>query len=311
MIAPKIKIKSVFSDKIPGFFREIWRCRISYGFVGPFMLIFLTFTIIPVFISIYFSFTYFNILESPVFIGFENYRNLFLNDEIFPIALRNTFIFASITGPISYLACLMIAWFINDLHPKIRAFLTILFYTPTLANIFFVWQLIFSADSFGFLNAYLIRLSIILEPIQWLTDENYMVAVVIFIILWASLGASFLIFIAGFQTVDTNLYEAGAVDGIKNRWQELWFITLPYLKPQLLLSAVLSISASFGIGPTITALVGFPSTNYSAHTLMHMLDDYGGIRFEMGYATAIATLLFILMVGANKFIQNLISKVGD
>jgi multiple sugar transport system permease protein len=303
--------EGTLSYKIKKTAADLWSKRVSYGFVAPFMIIFLTFTVAPVLVSIFLSFTYFNILEPPKFIGFDNYRNLFLNDTIFPIAIKNTFIFASITGPISYLACLLLAWFINDLHPKIRALLTLLFYTPTLANIFFVWQLIFSADSYGFLNAYLINLNILLEPVQWLTDVNYMVPVVIFIILWASLGASFLIFIAGFQTVDRSLYESGAVDGVKNRWQELWYITLPYLKPQLLLSAVLSISGSFGIGGTITALVGFPSTNYVAHTMMHMLDDYGGIRFEMGYACAIASILFAIMVGTNKLVQNLISKVGD
>ncbi|MHB1484705.1 MAG: carbohydrate ABC transporter permease [Saccharofermentanales bacterium] len=306
-----IETNNKISGKARRLASEIWANRISYGFVAPFMIVFLTFTVAPVLVSIFLSFTQFNILEAPKFIGFDNYKNLLLSDTIFPIAIKNTFIFAAITGPLSYLACMMLAWFINDLSPKVRAILTLLFYTPTLANIFFVWQLIFSPDSYGFLNAYLIKLNIILEPIQWLTDVNYMVPVVIIIILWASLGTSFLIFIAGFQTVDKSLYESGAVDGVKNRWQELWYITLPYLKPQLLLTAVLSIAGSFSIGGTISALVGFPSTNYVAHTLMHMLEDYGGMRFEMGYACAIATILFVIMVGTNKIIQNLISKVGD
>mgnify|MGYP000928989705 CR=1 FL=1 len=298
-------------EKLSIISKALWRSKTSYIFITPYMLIFITFTVLPVLISIFFSFTDFNLLEIPKFIGVDNYKRLFLKDTIFPIAFKNTLIFSSIVGPLSYMACLLLAWVINDFKPVLRAFLTTLFYAPTLANIYFVWQLIFSSDSYGILNAYLMKIGILLEPIQWLTDKKYIVPVVLIIILWGSLGASFLIFIAGFQTVDRSLYEAGAVDGIKNRWQELWFITLPYMRPQLMLGAILSISTSFGIGSTITMLTGFPSTDYVAHTIMHMIDDYGGIRFEMGYACSIATILFVMMVSANKFIQFLLSKVGD
>lgn len=291
--------------------KTMFKCKKSYGFMAPFLLIFFTFTIIPVVTAMGYSLCYFNILEQPVFIGLENFQRLFLNDKLFLKALGNTFLFAAITGPVSYLVCLMLAWFINDLPPKVRALLTVLFYAPSLANIFFVWQLIFSGDSNGFLNGWLMKMGIILEPVQWLTDTKTIVPVVLFIVLWASLGTSFLTFIAGFQNIDRTLFEAGAVDGIKNRWQELWFITLPTIRPQLMFGAVMSITASFSIGDTITALVGYPSTNYVAHTIMHHLNDYGNIRFEMGYACAIATVLFFIMVICNKIVQTLLAKVGD
>lgn len=291
-------------------FRNMVKNRVYYAFIMPYLSIFVAFTIVPVFIAIFYSFTQFNVLEAPRFIWLENFKNLLLHDDIFLIAVKNTLLFAAITGPVSYLMCLMLAWFVSDLSPKLRTLLTLLFYAPTLSNIFFIWQLFFSSDSYGFLNSYLIKLRIILEPIQWLTDENYMILVLIIIILWSSLGTGFLAFVAGFQNVDKTLYEAGAVDGIKNRWQELWFITLPYMKPQLLFGAVMSITGSFSIGPTISALAGFPSTNYAAHTIMNHLDDYGGIRFEMGYACAIATILFVIMITVNKLVQRLISGVG-
>ena len=140
---------------------------------------------------------------------------------------------------------------------------------------------------------------------------SYALIILIIVQLWLSLGVSFLSFIAGLQSVNRELYEAGAIDGIKNRWQELWYITLPTMRPQMMFGAVLAITNSFGFGGIITALVGFPSPEYCAHTIMHHLDDYGGQRFEMGYASAIATVLFLAMLLCNKFIQKLLSRVGN
>ncbi|MBR5031132.1 MAG: sugar ABC transporter permease, partial [Clostridia bacterium] len=148
------------------------------------------------------------------------------------------------------------------------------------------------------------------KPILWFQNEEYIIPLIIAVALWTSLGTSFLTLITGFQVVDRTLYEAGAVDGVKNRWQELWFITLPYMRPQLLLSAILAITGAFGFGGVITALVGFPSPNYCAWTIMHHLEDYGWSRFEMGYASAIATLLFLMMIGANLLVNKLLRKVG-
>lgn len=174
-----------------------------------------------------------------------------------------------------------------------------------------IWKLIFSGDAYGIANAWLTKLGIITDPVLWLQDSNKIVPVVIVILLWASLSTSFLAFIAGFQTIDVSLYEAAAVDGIRTRWQELWYITLPSIKPQMMFSAIMSITSSFAIGDQITMLVGFPSPNYAAHTIMHHLQDYGSTRFEMGYACAIATVLFLLMVICNTIIQKFLKKVGE
>ena len=291
--------------------KQMKKYKMSYGFIAPFMLIFVVFTVAPVVMAMFLSFTDFNALQSANLVGFGNYKNLFLKDPLFLTALKNTILFAVITGPLSYLLCLWLAWFINDLRPKVRSVLTLLFYAPTLANVYTIWQLIFSGDSNGFLNAWLMKAGILLEPIQWLTDKKYMIPVLIIIILWGSLGTTFLTFIAGFQTVNTSLYEAAAVDGIRNRWQELWYVTLPVMRPQLLFGAVMSITSSFGIGAVITTLCGFPSTDYVAHTLAHHLEDYGTIRFQMGYACAIATILFLIMVTVNLLVQKMIAKVGE
>ena len=193
-----------------------------------------------------------------------------------------------------------------------RALVTLIFYAPSISgNVYLIWTTLFSGDQYGLVNAFLIDTGVISTPIQFFTNTSYIMPLVIIVALWTSLGTSFLSFIAGFQVVDRSLYEAGAMDGIKNRWQELWSITLPSMKPQMMFGAVMSITSSFGFGGVITALVGFPSPDYCAHTIMHHLDDYGGQRFEMGYASAIATVLFFMMIGSNMVIKKLLSKVGQ
>lgn len=290
---------------------EMKKYKVAYAMIAPFFLLFFTFTVVPVLLSVILSFTTFNMLEFPDFIFFDNYIRLFLDDDIFLLALKNTFVFAAITGPVSYLLSLFIAWFINELKPKLRAFVTLIFYAPSIAgNVYLIWTLLFSGDSYGLVNSWLMRFGIIDSPILWFSDTDYIFPLVIVVALWTSLGTSFLTFIAGFQVVDKSLYEAGAVDGVKNRWQELWYITLPTMKPQLMLGAILAITNSFGFGAVITALVGFPSPDYCVHTIMHHLTDYGSTRFEMGYASAIATILFIMMVGANALVTKILRKVG-
>ncbi len=290
---------------------QIRKHKTQYLFAAPYMIIFFTFTMLPVMTSIFFSFTYFNLLEYPKFIGMENYIRLFLEDDIFLQSISNTLIFAAITGPLGYFLSLMFAWLINELPNKIRAIVTLVFYAPAISgNAFLIWTIMFSGDSYGYINGFLLKYGFISQPILWLTNVQYMRSLVIVVILWVSLGAGFLAFIAGLQSIDRMYYEAAAVEGIKNRWQELWYVTLPSIKPQLMFGAILSITASFGVGGVITGLVGFPSTDYAVHTMVHHLEDYGGIRFEMGYASAIATILFIMMIGTNKVVKKLISRVG-
>ena len=292
--------------------REMKKNKVAYVMIAPFMLLFFVFTVFPVLLSIVLSFTDFNLLEFPHFLGLNNYIRLFLDDDIFILACQNTLIFASITGPVSYLLSLLIAWFINELGPKLRSVVTLVFYAPSISgSVYLVWQTLFSSDSYGWVNGTLINLGIIDDAILWFKDADYVMPLCIVVALWTSLGTAFLSFIAGLQNVPRHLYEAGAVDVIKNRWQELWNITLPYMKPQLMFGAVLSITQSFGFGAIVDALCGFPSVEYAAHTIVHHLNDYGGQRYEMGYASAIAVILFVVMVGANLIIKKGLSKIGQ
>ena len=282
-----------------------------YLFLAPYAILFGTFTVAPVVISIFFSFTYFNVLEPARFIGFQNYLNLFLADDVFLIAIRNTLLLAVITGPVGYIFAFLFAWFIHELSRFWRVVMTLVFYAPTIAGAAFViWSLIFAGDAYGWLNAYLMRFGIINEPVLWLANTTYMMPVIIIVVLWMSMGAGFLAFIAGLSTIDEALYEAGLVDGIKNRWQELWFITLPNMQGMLMFGAVMAIMASFAVGEVTQGLAGFPSTDYAVHTVVNHLVDYGAMRFEMGYASAIATILFLSMIYTKKVVQRFISRIG-
>ncbi len=291
-------------------FHQLWKDRLAYMLVAPYMILFFIFTVVPVLASLVLSFTSFNLLEAPHFVFLENFRRMFFEDDIFPIAVKNTLIFAAVIGPLSYLISLLLAWFINELK-TLRPLVTLIFYAPSISgNAYLIWTIFFSGDAYGYANGILMQLGIISSPIVWLKNTAYMSIILVIVSLWVSLGSSFLSFIAGFQGIDHSYYEAGAIDGITNRWQELWYVTLPLMRPQMVFGAVMSISSSFGIGSIVTGMFGFPSTNYALHTLTNHLEDYGGQRYEMGYACAIALILFIMMITFNVVFRKLIEKVG-
>ena len=288
------------------------RHRKHYLFMAPYALIFIVFTLLPVVFAICLSFTSFNMLQVPEFIGIKNYFRMFLNDDIFIIALKNTLITAAIVGPGGYILSFLFAWLINELSRFMRVLFTIVFYAPSLAGgMVVIWSFFFSGDARAPINGILINLGLIGSPIVFFQDTAYMMPLIVIVILWMSLGTTFLSFIAGFQGIDAQYYEAAAIDGIRNRWQELWFVTLPMMRPQLLFGAVMSITGAFSTGGVQSALAGFPSTDYAVHTLALHLEDYGTVRFEMGYACAIATVLFLLMLVTNMAVQAFIRKVGS
>lgn len=276
--------------------------------LAPFMIFFIMFTVLPVLAAVALSFTNFNMLEVPEFVGFQNYQRLFVEDTVFLTAIKNTMIFAVICGPVSYLFAFFMAWLINEMPRKLRVLLTVIFYAPSVSgNVYFIWTYLFSGDSYGLVNGWLMDLGIIQTPVLWLTDPKYNLTIIIIVQLWLSLGVSFLSFIAGLQGIDQSQYEAGAIDGIRNRFQELWYITIPNMKSMMLFGAVMQIATIFGVGDITQNLGGgYNSVNYSTLTILNHITDYGSIRYEMGYACCVAVILFILIILFKKLVFRLL-----
>ena len=292
--------------------REIYRKRINYFFILPFAIVFFVFTVLPVCFSIFLGFCQYNVLQPMEFVGIDNYVRLFFEDDIFMKALMNTVVMAAATGPVGYILSFLLAWLINELNPKLRTLYVLFFYTPSISgNLYVIFKVIFSDDANGYLNSILLYLGIIDENIYWLTETRYMMAVCILTSLWMSMGARFLSFVAGLQGIDRSQLEAGSIDGIRNRWQELWYIILPSMRPQLMFGAVMSITSAFEIGELTQNLCGLPSTDYGVHTMVNHMQDYGYTRFEMGYACAIGTLLFLMMIVCNNLFQRFLRKAGS
>ncbi len=285
---------------------------VTLSMMAPYTIILFVFIIIPIIAAIVISFTSFNMIQTPKYIGAQNYMYMLLSDDIFLLALKNTIIFALITGPVGYILSFFIAWMLNEFGGKLRAFLTLVFYMPTLAgNVYFIWTYLFSGDSYGLVNSFALRLGIIKEPIMWLTDTRYNFWVCIALLLWSSLGVGFLSIVAAMKSLNKELSEAGAIDGIRNRFQELFHIVLPQMLPALTFAAVMTISTSFTVGYQIMQLTGFPSTDYSVHTIVLHIMDYGMMRYEMGYASALAVVLFLLLIIVWRYISLLLRKISS
>ena len=284
---------------------------VYYLMIAPFFILFFVFTVLPVLSSIVLSFFDFDAVSMPRFIGLDNYLRMFVQDDVFPTALSNTLTLAIVTGPIGFFLAFMLAWMVNEFGPTIRTLLSFLFYAPALSgNVYFIWQVLFSGDAYGYINSTLLSFGLIVDPIQWLKDPKYAMTIICIVQLWLSMGVTFLANISGLQNVNPELYEAGAIDGIKNRWHELWYITIPSMKSILMFGVVMQIQAAFSISAVPIALCGYPSVNYSTDTLVSLIADVGASRYEMGYAAAISVILFIMMSLTKQLLGKLVNMAG-
>lgn len=295
------------------FFRKNFK---KYGmgtlFLTPFLILFAVYTLLPVVISIGLSFTNYDMLQVPQFIGITNYRQLFLEDELFLIAIKNTLIFAVICGPTGFIASFFMAWIINKL--KHKSVFSLAFYAPSITSgiaMSVVWLWIFSPDRYGFINNILIQYGFITSPILWNQDKATIMPVIIIIQIWMSMGTGFLVFLAGLQNLQSELSEAGKIDGIKNGFEDLFYIVLPQLKPQLLFGAISSITAAFSVFDIAVGFAGFPSPNDSAHTVVGHLYDYAFKRFEMGYASAVSVVLFLITFSLGRYFMKVLSSKNE
>ncbi len=281
-----------------------------YIMAAPFTLLFIIFVIAPIISSVILSFTQYDMVSFPKFTGISNYYKMFVTDTVFMKSVKNTLLFSIITGPISFMLSFLLAWMINDFGRTVRSILSFLFYSPALmGNAYYIWQVMFSGDSYGYINSALTSLGLITEPIQWFKSD-YALIIVMIVQLWMGMGVTFLSNIAGLQNVNEELYEAGAIDGIRNRWAELWYITLPSMKNILLFSCVMQIQTTFSVSQIATQLTGFPSVNYSTETIVTHIIDVGTVRYQMGYASAISVVLFMIMALARVLVGKLMDLLG-
>lgn len=270
--------------------------RNGYIFLAPYFLLFFVFILIPVIIAITLSFTNFNAIEFPSFVGFLNYINLITKDEIFmQKVLPNTVVYAIIVGPCGYILSFVLAWALSQLPKMLRTIFAMIIYSPTMTGgvaMTVLWKIMFSGDQTGYINSWLMNIGIIDEPIIWLVNTDYLLPIVIIIALWSSIGGiGFLAILAGILNSDETLYEAAAIDGVKNRFQEMIYITIPNMKPQMLFAAVMSIVGAFQGGMISTQLTTNPTPGYAAQLMVNHIEDYGFIRYEMGYASAVSVVL--------------------
>ncbi len=300
------------AQRMQGFKRFVRDNWLGWAFLAPFVILFTIFIIAPVVIAIGMSFTDYNMLQPANWVGLNNYKLLILDDDIFIQALGNTFVFAVITGPVGYLASFVAAWLINQL--KFKRVFALLFYAPSITSavaMSAVWLYFFSPDRYGLFNNVLINMGLISSPILWTQDPDYILGVVMFVSIWMSMGNGFLVFLAGLQNVPRDYYEAGAIDGVRSKWQELWTLTLPMMKPQLLFGAINTIVSAFSVFDVAHSIAGTPSPNYAAHTIVAHLYDYAFIRFQMGYASAVATVLFLITFFAGKIVRGALSSKDE
>ncbi|MCP1310624.1 sugar ABC transporter permease [Paenibacillus tyrfis] len=295
---------------------DMKRAWVSYLFVSPFFLLFLLFIALPTAAAIALSFTRFNAIERPVFIGLFNYQALLTQDLVFwQYALPNTFLFAVIVGPVGYALSFALAWLIAQLPHNIRAFYTLAMYAPSMTAgiaMSVVWLIMFSGDRLGYLNNFLLNIGYINEPQLWTTSPLYIMKIMIAVSLWSSMGVGFLAMLAGIQNVDRQLYEAGRIDGIRSRLQEIWYITIPSMKPQMLFGAVMSVVGTLKAGAISVELTGSnPSPNYAGHLMINHIDDFGFIRYEMGYASAVSVVLLVIIYLSSKLCWKLFGSKGE
>lgn len=280
--------------------------------LAPFAILFIIFIVVPVVWSLILSLTHYNIVQDMKWAGLDNYKDLLTNDDLFITSVKNTFAYAVIVGPAGFLLSFIFAWLINGL--KFRNAFAMAFYAPSLTGgvaMSTIWLVLFSSDRYGLINDRLISMGIISEPIRFTMDPAWIMPVIIIIALWSSMGNGFLTNLAGLNGIPQDRYEAAQIDGIKNRFQELIYITLPSVKPQLLFASITGITGALGVFDQTVAIAGFPSPDYAAHTIVGHMFDYAFLRFELGYASAIAFILFLLNFGLGRIFMKIFSTKGE
>jgi len=287
----------------------------AYAFLSMYALMFIVFIVIPVIVAFFLSFTFFDTIQFPTFNGLRNYIVLVTQDDIFmKYVLPNTIKFAVLVGPGGYVVSFLLAWILAQL-PKIpRTAFALILYSPSMTSgvaMTVVWKTLFSGDQNGYLNSALLGMSVIQEPIQWLQSPQYLMTIMIIVTLWSSMGVGFLAMLAGVLEINPELYEAGSLDGISSRFQEIIYITIPSMKPQMLFGAVMAIVGTFQAGAIgVTLSGGNPTPQYAGQLIVNHIEDYGFLRYEMGYAAAVSVVLLLMVLLFARLANRLFASEG-
>ena len=291
------------------FHRKYQKNIIGYGFLLPFLVMFMIFIVIPIVWGFFISFTSYDLMTEMKWVGFQNYITLFTEDDLFIVALKNTLRFALISGPIGFIASFFFAWVIDQLGHK--TLFAMAFYIPSIMSslaVSVVWLSLFSSNRTGIINNLLLEMGFIDEAISWTIDPKYVMPLVIFISVWMSMGTGFLTNLAGLSTIDRRIYEAGMIDGVQNRFEELILLTLPQMKPQLYFNGIMAIVNSLNVYDLVTQIAGSESADNCALTLTQHMYDYGFVRFELGYASAISVVIMIISIVFGQVVRKLFSS---
>jgi len=282
--------------------KKKFKINAAYLFSLPYMLVFFTFVILLIAISVGLSFTYFDTINMPRYIGVTNYVHMFTQDmDFMQYALPNTVKYALIIGPVGYMISFLMAWLLSQITYRLRTVLAVILYLPSLTSgvlMSVIWKVVFSGDSRGYLNYYLLSLGLINEPVQWLQNAGMIFGIMIFVGLWSSMSVGFLAMLSGILNINKDLYEAAYVDGLKNRWQEIFYITIPSMKPQMLFGAVMAVVGTFNAAGLASALSGStPPPQYAGWLIVDHMNDFGFAKYEMGYASAMSVVLLLMVLG--------------
>ena len=285
----------------------------AYLFLAPYLILFLLFIIIPVVAAILLSFTNFDSVNWPDWVGLKNYISLLTSDAVFmQYVVPNTLKFSLIAGPLGYILSFLMAWMLAQIQHRPRTILALLLYSPSMTSgvaMSVIWKVLFNGDQTGYLNSLLLKWGFITEPIQWLQSTEYLMPVMILVTLWSSMGVGFLSILAGILNINQEIYEAGYIDGIKNRFQEIIHITIPSMKPQMLFAAVMAVVNTFQAGAIGVTLSGSnPTPQYAGQLALNHIEDYGFLRYEMGYASAISVVLLIFIWVCSRVVTNLLGE---
>ena len=317
--------KVSFLKKIKLFFRKAfdkfgaWMDkgnRTTVIFLAPYVLMFFVFIVLPIVVAMVFSFTYYNGVSKPEFVGLSNYVYLFTQDSVFMRKiLPNTLLFAIIVGPGGYILSFILAWILSQITKLPRTILALIIYSPSMTSgvaMTVLWKIIFSGDEQGYLNAILLDMNIIAEPIQWLQSPEYLMPVMIIVTLWSSMGIGFLAMLSGLLNVDKEQYEAAYLDGVSNRIQEIFYITIPNMKSQMLFGAVMAIVSAFSAGAIGVQLSGSnPTPQNAGQLVVNHIEDYGILRKELGMSAALSVILLIIVYIFNRLFTRFFREKGD